>query len=79
MLRQEGLSLPRHWEQLRPEQLTPEQFLQLTADLFGSVDKSRPAETEPLNGKVEPVWRKALSLQMEPQAAATSEEDGEGY
>ncbi len=35
LLQRENLQLPEKWSTLRPEQLSPPQFLELTIDLFG--------------------------------------------
>jgi len=43
-------SLPEHWACLRPEQLRPEQFLQLTRDLYGLADPAAPSDSA--------VWRR---------------------
>lgn len=36
---QEGVELPRKWHMKRPEELRPEHFIQLTADLFGELSQ----------------------------------------
>jgi len=54
-------ALPEKWATLRPEQLTPVDFISLTADLFGERDNGQPLPTS--------VWRKALfppSLKAKP-------------
>ena len=40
LLRADELSLPDRWGTLRPEQLRPEEFLQLTVDLYGECGSS---------------------------------------
>lgn len=42
-LEHEGLSLPDHWSEKRPEELTPEDFLTLTRALY----KGRLPEDDP--------------------------------
>lgn len=48
LLEQENLTLPPQWGTLRPEQLTPPQFLELTAALFGEVSNERDVNTREL-------------------------------
>jgi len=57
MIEAEGLTLPERWSTLRPEQLQPEDFLQLTADLFGEIPGWSTAAVETNKAAV---WRKAL-------------------
>ncbi len=44
-MKAEGLVLPQKWTTLRPEQLRPEEFLELTADMYGTVDSPDEAAT----------------------------------
>jgi hypothetical protein len=61
------LTLPDKWQTLRPEALTPLDFVYLTKDLFGSVDNSESVDnTLDLMDldfrKPDAVWRKSLDL-----------------
>lgn len=51
LLTSEGLVLPQKWHTLRPEQLQPHQFIELTIDLYGKKDDSID-----ISGR-KPVWR----------------------
>jgi len=45
LLKQEQVVLPEKWATMRPEQLKPEEFIQLTVDLFGEAkDETRSGE-----------------------------------
>ncbi|KAG5184816.1 S-adenosyl-L-methionine-dependent methyltransferase [Tribonema minus] len=46
----EGVTLPEKFSALRPEQLTPQQFVELTKAIFGDTDPSQRADSGP-------VWR----------------------
>mmetsp|Transcript_22642 Transcript_22642/g.33099 ORF Transcript_22642/g.33099 Transcript_22642/m.33099 type:complete len:339 (+) Transcript_22642:164-1180(+) len=45
MIQQDGLSLPPRWATLRPEELRPVEFLELTADLYGECDPASQLPT----------------------------------
>eukprot|EP01041_Mallomonas_annulata_P003998 gene3998-7968_t len=74
----EGLTMPEKWSTMRPEQLKPEEFLQLTADIFGKQDIASASNTAGagIEGGVggvdasrlgyvsDIVWRKALHKQI---------------
>jgi len=56
MLVTEKLVLPEKWSTMRPEQLQPVEFVQLTVDLFGERSSAEIASEEPQAA----VWRRAL-------------------
>jgi len=58
LLQTEGLQLPERWSTMRPEQLQPVDFVQLTVDLYGERPADAPAQAAA--GVGEGVWRKAL-------------------
>ena len=49
----DGLSLPEKWAQLRPEQLNPAQFIELTNDLYLNSKVSYSKRMEPVNSSDE--------------------------
>ena len=62
-----NLNLPEKWQKLRPEHLSPLDFIYLTKDLFGTVENTNAsADVEALMDpgfkKPEAVWRKTLDL-----------------
>lgn len=60
MMQRDGLSMPEKWSRKRPEELSPSDFLDLTADLYGLLPAKLDvaAVSEFYSG--EPVWRVAL-------------------
>ena len=67
LLSTHNLELPERWQTLRPEALTPTDFIHLTKDLFGSVEdidaaSGRENFLDPNFKKPAAVWRKALNL-----------------
>ena len=64
MLRQEKLGIPDKWAALRPEQLTPSDFIDLTADIFGEAKDTITTSNSSANIKdayvTRPIWRRAL-------------------
>jgi hypothetical protein len=62
----DNVTLPDKWQELRPEQLSPEEFLSLTADLYGLVegmtvdDKSKSTPSDRDFYVSETVWRTSL-------------------
>jgi hypothetical protein len=68
LLRQENIEMPEKWATLRPEQLKPADFIDLTADLFGEAGaKAAPsgsasggAESAKDEYVTRAIWRKAL-------------------
>jgi len=89
LLQAEGLVLPEKWATLRPEQLTPPQFIDLTADLFGEAAGGRWREAasasasgaaagavgERVADESRPIWRKALYPNAGGSAADADEEE----
>ena len=53
MLLGDGLELSERWATRRPEELTPEEFLELTTELYG------PATDDTDTARV-PIWRTPL-------------------
>lgn len=77
LLLAEGLVLPDRWATLRPEQLKPVDFIQLTADLFG---EAAPVEGQGMEGSKESyesraIWRKALFREKNSGDKSGVEED----
>ena len=64
LLLTEGVVLPERWATLRPEQLRPVDFIQLTADLFGEAPAPPPSAGGAVGSKESyesrAIWRKAL-------------------
>lgn len=52
----EKKELPEKWATLRPEQLVPEQFLELTHDIFGGVEDSTLAASVGISTDNEGIW-----------------------
>lgn len=54
MLLGDGLELSERWATRRPEELTPEEFIELTTELYG------PAATADSEAARVPIWRAPL-------------------
>lgn len=71
LLLEDGLTIPEKWATMRPEQLQPVDFVQLTADLYGERSEDEAASAGAVGGGA--VWRKA----MFPSGAEEDEEEQE--
>jgi hypothetical protein len=56
----DGLTLPLKWATLRPQELTPVQFIHLTIDLYG--EKSTEEVDEDNNENLQAVWRRSVHV-----------------
>lgn len=52
-----GVELGDTWSAKRPEEITPQQFVELTEQIFEGKLGTEPASESPTSGDPEPVWR----------------------
>lgn len=70
--------LPLKWHTLRPEELRPEDFLELTADLFGErPEEQRKNLPDQYCERIDPVWRKTFSKKTSEEINETNETNDE--
>ncbi len=62
----DNVTIPEKWSTLRPDQLNPQQFIELTIDMYGALPVNKSPEVEEIDPNkkssydYDVVWRKSF-------------------